>query len=146
MDLLDAVDRQDMTLGAPAMKDELNALETRKAVLAHDIAEAPPAAPRLHPALAELYRKKVAALAEALNANATRAEAAEAIRALSDEIGLVAENGKLESELSGALAGILALASGSKNPGAVSSAGLEQVTLVAGARLGRDRHSLVVAI
>jgi len=59
-----------------------------------------------------------------------RAEAAVAIRALIEEIRLVSENGKLEIELAGDLAGILALSNGSKKP-ASRGDGL-QATLVAG--------------
>jgi site-specific DNA recombinase len=49
------------------------------------------------------------------------------------QIRLVPENGKLEIELAGDLAGIQALASGSKKPAMRGHDGL-QVTLVAGTR------------
>ena len=55
--------------------------------------------PRLHPNLAELYRQKVMNLAEALNDEDTRLEAAECTRQLFEEIRLVPENGKLRVEL-----------------------------------------------
>jgi hypothetical protein len=88
------------------MKDELLALESRKAQLASETRHVPAPAPRLHPKLADIYRDKVSNLNSALNAPATRAEAAHALRALIDEIRLVPENGRLEIELAGDLAGI----------------------------------------
>ena len=116
-------------LRTPAMKDELLALEKRKADLGDTLAE-PPATPiRLHPNLAEIYRDKVARLHEELNRPELRAEAAAAIRGLIEAVRLVPENGRLEIELAGDLAGILALTS--NNPRR-EGRGL-QVTLVAGA-------------
>jgi site-specific DNA recombinase len=114
----------------PAMKDELLALEARKAELAAALEHAPAPAPRLHSRLAEIYRSKVANLQEELNRPELRVEAAEAIRSLVEEIRLVPENGKLEIELAGDLAGILALSCGNKKP--VSREDELQVTLVAG--------------
>jgi hypothetical protein len=114
------------------MKEELLDLEARKVKLAAVLEHAPAPAPRLHPKLAEMYRQKVANLQEGLNRPELRAEAAEAIRSLIQEIRLVPENGRLEIELAGDLAGILALASGGKKP--VSQGDGLQVTLVAGAR------------
>ena len=116
----------------PTMREELLALEARKVELAAALKHAPAPAPRLHRKLAEIYRHKVANLQEELSRPELRAEAAEAIRSLVEEIRLVPENGRLEIELAGDLAGILALASGSKKPVSVRD-GL-QVTLVAGAR------------
>ena len=66
--------------------------------------------PLLHPNLADLYRQKVTKLHEALNDEATRAEAADIIRSLVDEIRLTPVGGDLRVDLKGALAGILALA------------------------------------
>ena len=86
--------------------------------------------PRLHPNLAELYRQKVMNLAEALNDEHTRLEAAECIRELIEEIRLVPEMGSLRVELYGELAALINLANGhprSKGTGV-------QVTLVAGTR------------
>ena len=115
----------------PGMKDELAALEARKTELAAEVKQAPEPAPRLHPRLADVYRDKVERLRESLNAESTRAEAAEALRSLIEEIRLVPEHDHLEIELAGDLAGILALAAGSKKPVTGDRDGL-QVTLVAG--------------
>ena len=125
----------------PTMREELLALEARKVELAAALEHAPAPAPRLHPKLAEIYRHKVANLQEELSRPELRAEAAEAIRSLVEEIRLVPENGRLEIELAGDLAGILALASGSKKPVSVRD-GL-QVTLVAGA-CNHRQHTVCV--
>ncbi len=119
-------------LRTPGMKDELLALDARRTELAATVRQAPDPAPRLHPCLADIYRDKVERLQESLNAETTRVEAAEALRNLIDEIRLVPENGQLQIELTGDLAGILALTAGSKKPAAGGRDGL-QVTLVAGA-------------
>jgi DNA invertase Pin-like site-specific DNA recombinase len=112
----------------PAMRDELASLENRKLELATAVSAAPAKAVRLHPNLAQIYRDKVARLHEELNRPELREEASAAIRSLIEEVRLVPVEGKLEIELAGALAGILALAS--NNPRRTGR-GL-QVTLVAG--------------
>jgi site-specific DNA recombinase len=93
-----------------SVKDEMTALEGRRVELLARLEATPPSMPRLHPNLAELYRQKVTNLAEALNDEHTRLEAAECIRELIDEIRLVPENGKLRVELYGELAALLNLA------------------------------------
>ncbi len=117
--------------GIPALtlKDELMTLETTKTELETRLATAPEPIPRLHPNLAEVYRKKVANLADALNEENTPSEAAEAIRGLIDEIRLVPKDGDLKIELYGELAALIALAN--EHPRGKTSG--VQVTLVAGA-------------
>ena len=117
--------------GIPALtlKDELMTLETTKTELETRLAAAPEPIPRLHPNLAEVYRKKVANLADALNEENTPSEAAEAIRGLIDEIRLVQKDGDLKIELYGELAALIALAN--EHPRGKTSG--VQVTLVAGA-------------
>jgi site-specific DNA recombinase len=119
------------------LKEELLALEARKATLVAEIEHAPPPSPRLHPKLAELYRQRVDRLQEELNRPELRSEAAQALRNLIDEVRLIPENGRLEIELLGDLAGILALSAGSKKARHGNRDGL-QVTLVAGARNHRQ--------
>jgi hypothetical protein len=111
-----------------AVKDEMNTLEAKRVELQAQLEAAPPPMPRLHSNLAELYRQKVMNLAEALNDQHTRLEAAERIRELIEEIRLVPENGKLRVELYGELAALINLANPrSKGTGV-------QITLVAGTR------------
>jgi hypothetical protein len=68
-----------------------------------------PEHPLLHPNLAEVYRRKVAGLHEALADDTTRTEAMELIRSLVEAVILVPDNGKLRVEVRGELAAILAL-------------------------------------
>ncbi len=124
---------------ALALKDEMMDLESRKLELEQMVSKAPAPIPRLHPSLADLYRRKVDDLHDALNREDTRAEAAEAIRALIDEIRLVPEGGELKIELFGELAALVGLAN--KDPQS-DDRGL-QVTLVAGAR--NQLYLLIVA-
>jgi site-specific DNA recombinase len=121
--------------GVPArtLKDELLALEARQEQLEAEMAAAPEGQqPLLHPNLAEIYRQKVAALAEALADEAMRDEAFELIRSLLDRIVLVPESEELRIEIHGELAGILELCQQSKTPGR-SRASAEQIKVVAGA-------------
>jgi site-specific DNA recombinase len=118
-------------LRTPGMKAELLALEARKQDLSAMVKQAPPPSPRLHPKLADLYRQRIEDLHEELNRAELRVEAAQALRGLIDEVRLMPENGRLEIELLGDLAGILALGAGGKQPATANRDGL-QVTLVAG--------------
>jgi site-specific DNA recombinase len=111
-----------------AVRDEMTILEARRVNLVVRLEAAPPPMPRLHPNLAELYRQKVLNLAQALNDEHTRLEAAECIRELIEEIRLYPDNGKLRVELYGELAALINLANEhprSKGTGV-------QITLVAG--------------
>jgi DNA invertase Pin-like site-specific DNA recombinase len=117
-------------LFAASMKAELEELEARKAELVRAAEAAPEVVPRLHPRLADVYRQKVAALQEALNDDALRTEAADALRALIGEIRLIPESGELAVELVGEAAAILALGN-AKRP-REGFTGAPQLTLVAG--------------
>ena len=118
-------------LRTPGMKEELFALEGRKQKLVAEVKHAQPPSPRLHPKLADLYRQRVEHLHEELNRPELRAEAAEALRALIDEVRLIPERGELAIEIRGDLAGILALSADRKKPVTAGRDGL-QATLVAG--------------
>ncbi len=118
---------------ARALKDELLALERRQDELTTLLATAEQPEPLIHPNLAEVYRRKVAALHEALQCDETRLEAAEIIRSLVDEIVLTPEHGELRIDLKGELAGILAMSTDSKKPAAAMRDGFEQIKMVAGA-------------
>jgi hypothetical protein len=100
-----------------AMAEELTALEGRKHEL--EIAVGSIRTPKLlmHPNLADVYRDKVANLHAALDADGMRAEAADILRELIEEVRLVPEHGELQIELRGDLAAILSFAQ-KRNPGA----------------------------
>ncbi|MFQ5928047.1 MAG: recombinase family protein, partial [Terriglobia bacterium] len=120
-------------VSARSLKDEILALEVRQEEMKTLLADAKAPEPLLHPNLAEVYRRKVANLNETLQQEETKAEAAEIIRSLVDEIVLVPENGELRIDLKGELAGILSLASANKKPATHVYDGLEQIKVVAGA-------------
>jgi site-specific DNA recombinase len=115
----------------PTMKDEMLALEARKAILTEETQDQVEEPVLLHPGLADVYRRKVETLTEALNEEGLRTEAAESLRSMIQTIRLIPEDGTLAIELVGELAGLLALTN-EKNPRAGSS-GVGQLTLVAGA-------------
>jgi site-specific DNA recombinase len=102
--------------------------EELKAKLA--AADAPP--PLLHPEIAELYRQKVIALAQALEHPETRTEASEALRGLIDAIVLTPNQGELQIELKGNLAAMLGAAQNAKRSPETGDLSL-QVVMVAGA-------------
>ncbi len=91
------------------MKVKLTSLEQRKAVLAAQLQEPEEAPIALHPGMAGVYRKKVAELTTALNVEGAKTEAAELLRGLLSGIRLIPEGTGLAIELTGELAGIMAL-------------------------------------
>jgi hypothetical protein len=122
-----------------ALKQELVVLEERQLALQQQSTAAEPRVPLIHPNLAEIYRRHVEQLHQALHDPGTRDEAFNLVRSLIEEIRLVPENGRLRVELRGELAGILALSADGKKPGSVSPTGLaEQIKMVAGARNPRQ--------
>ena len=120
--------------GAPArtLNDRIARLEARREELERILADTETAPPVLHPAMAEIYRRKVSDLANALNDAGARAEAAEALRGLVETIELRPEADGYAIFLRGDLAGILQLATAGKKPAALSRDGLSQMALVAG--------------
>ncbi|MBC4019207.1 recombinase family protein, partial [Siccirubricoccus deserti] len=122
--------------GTPAasVRTRLAALEDRKSALEVELAASKVPAPRLHPGLAEVYRERVASLAEALAAE-DGAEAREVVRGLVEEICPVSEAGRLRIEVRGELGVILRLAEGAgigKHLGDVAEALLLQIKMDAG--------------
>ena len=114
---------------ASRVAEELDSLEEKKAELSGKVRQAPVRAPRLHPNLAELYRKKVENLRDVLDDEDTRPEATNILRDLVDEIRLHPGGEALKIELVGDLARILSFAN--ESPRRKKTAGVE-VTLVAG--------------
>jgi hypothetical protein len=75
-------------LRTPGLKQKLDDLELRKAELEREIAGEALPAPRLHPNLAELYRRKVADLGVALEDPTLRDEALGILRGLVERVDL----------------------------------------------------------
>ena len=125
---------------AASLNRELLVLEDAKAELERGLEIQAEPKPLVHPNLAEVYRRKVSALHEALEDEEVKAEAFELIRSLIDTITLTPQSGRLRIDLRGDLAGILNLCSESNKPASDVAGGLEQIKMVAGARNQRCLH------
>lgn len=90
----------------------LQEFEDRKRELEDQLATQPANVVRLHPRLAEVYRAKVADLAEALKDPTRRQEAVQSVRGLIDGGVMHPREKGLEFELIGDIAGMVALAQG----------------------------------
>jgi len=135
--------------GVPAseVKDDLARVAARREELQAMLDGTKEEQVLLHPQMADHYRKQVAKLTAVLNDDENRAEAADIIRSLVERIELTPNgDGKLDIDLFGDLAGILALAANKDGPLDKSDPSVQQVKMVAGARLGRDRHMLITSI
>ncbi len=124
----------------PSMKAKMDGLEAERATLEAQLSALPEPDPvALHPGLSDIYARKVAALAEALNDPASRPEAVDLLRGLIERLVLTpdvdAPNGHVIA-LHGALGAILSLCDGGLSTHANArrvAAGVRQVTMVAGA-------------
>jgi site-specific DNA recombinase len=117
---------------ALAVNTKLKALERQKAGLEDKLTMAPDAEPLLHPALATIYRDKVESLEASLGQPETGREAFELIRGLIDAIILTPADGKLNIELRGDLAGILAMSEAAKAEAFSPKEKALQIKMVAG--------------
>ena len=124
----------------PSMKAKMDTLEAEKASVTAHLRQIPAEDPvAIHPGLADIYAKRVANLAESLNVEDTKAEAADILRGLIDKIILQpdpdAPNGH-KIELYGELGAILSLCDigiGTNAKARSGATGVRQVTVVAGA-------------
>lgn len=93
----------------PSMKARMDDLERQKAEIVACLAQAPADMPDIHPNLADLYRRRVERLSEALNDPDGGRQAAETLRALIGEIVLTPgeKRGEVHATLRGELFGIL---------------------------------------
>ncbi|RWQ04097.1 hypothetical protein [Mesorhizobium sp.] len=97
------------------MKDDLAHITARREELEALIAGRKEEPVLLHPGMAAHYRNQVATLAQTLNRDENRTEAADLLRSLVERIELAPnEQGRLEIDLHGDLAGILMLAQNAK--------------------------------
>jgi hypothetical protein len=120
--------------GVPArtLKNELLALEARQDELRARLTRPEPERTLVHPGLAEIYRRKVAALHEALVDDTTHDEAMELIRSLIEAVVLVPDQGSLKVEVRGELAAILAFGEDREKTGRVDRNIAKQIKMVAG--------------
>ena len=120
----------------PSMKERMLTLEDNKAKLLTVLDTPPPSPLRIHPNIHKIYAQKVGDLAEVLNDDTIKAEAAEIIRGLVDKVVLTPtqDGDDLDAQLHGDLANILAFCdaenSNQKRPG--SNKPGRQVSVVAG--------------
>ncbi|MDP0930222.1 recombinase family protein [Paracoccus onubensis] len=106
----------------PSMKEKMTALEARKFELAEKLANADEPPPLLHPNMATLYAQRIAELSANLQQEGSRAQAAEILRSLIEQVTLVPENGELAIVLRGDLGAILRFTAGRKDPDFLSEA------------------------
>jgi site-specific DNA recombinase len=119
---------------AAEIKDDLARIAARREELEALIEGTTEEPVLLHPNMAAHYRIQVANLAQALTAEENRAEAADLLRSLVDRIELTPnDQGKLEIDLYGDLAGILSVAANKDRPLEASDPSVQQVKVVAGA-------------
>jgi len=103
--LIDAIADGLRTTG---LKAKLEALEEQKARLEAALLETPPPAPRLHPNLAGVYRRKVADLHGALADHQTHDQAFDILRSLIDKVIMHPREDGFEVELVGEIAQMVA--------------------------------------
>ena len=123
--------------GEPAARlaDKLKELERRRLEFERELMTTAAPAPRLHPNVAEVYRRKVEELHSALR-DEDAGPAREVVRGLVEAIVLTPENGRLRVEVRGQLASILRLSGLANKKTPADGPGLlaEQIKMVAGAR------------
>ena len=102
----------------PAMKVRMVALEQQKAEIEARLVSATPELPDVNPNIADVYRRKVVRLADALADTEASQEAAAAIRSLIGDIVLTPgdRRGEINATLRGELMAILEFASGVNAP------------------------------
>jgi hypothetical protein len=127
--------------GEPAARltGKLKELDRRRLELERELETVKAPAPRLHPNIAEVYRRKVEELHEALKAE-DAGPARELVRGLIEAIVLTPENERLRIEVRGELAAILRLSglADAKAPAGGPELLAEQIKMVAGARNHRE--------
>lgn len=97
-----------------ALKARLEELERRKTEIERSLQQTPEPQPLLHPKLAEVYRREVEALRDALHDPATGDEALEFMRGLIESVVMRPKPDGYEIELVGEIANMVALAADSR--------------------------------
>jgi site-specific DNA recombinase len=121
----------------PAIIEALKEAEDRKTALVRDLAEPAPTPLRLHPSLAELYRRRVSDLHAAISDPALKTEANEILRTLIDGIVVSASANGQTIELVGDLAAMVEIAQAGGAPN-------KKAALVGAALSATERRSVKV--
>ncbi|MFD2741625.1 recombinase family protein [Sulfitobacter aestuarii] len=121
-------------LRTPGLLQQLEELEAQKAALEAQLEAPAPDPVRLHPGLAELYRKKVMELSDSLKDEAIRTPALDLLRSLIARVTVQqgSGDGVTVIELEGAIAAMVDQA----QPGGLDRSDHGSVKVVAGARFG----------
>jgi site-specific DNA recombinase len=129
-------------LRTPGLQKRLEELESRRAELEQEItsASAPPI--RLHPSLAQVYRRKVEQLQQALNDPEIRDEAIEVLRSLLESVVIAPADGGLEIEIVGEISHMIEIGmeDGKRKGPVLNESTGRSVKVVAGARNQRYLH------
>jgi site-specific DNA recombinase len=125
----------------PSMKVRLPELERQKIELEARLANAPEALPAVHPGIAEIYRAKIARLAEALADPEAGRQASEAIRSLVGKVVLMpgAKRGQVQAALHGELGAILHLLAQKRN--SLTPGSGVRLSVVAGSYAGAENEN-----
>ena len=100
-------------LRAPGLQQRLDELEARR-VAQQDLATRPTTPVRLHPNLAQVYRRQVERLQEPLNEPEIRDEALQVLRGLVERISIGTTENGLEVEIVGEIAKMVELGTGNQ--------------------------------
>ena len=130
----------------PGLQQRLDELEARRSALEQELAAPAPSPVRLHPNLAQVYRRKVERLHEALADPALRDEALGLLRGLIERVVLhpAGEDGQ-EVEIVGEIVRMVELGRDAKQA-ALDAEAACSVKVVAGARNRRELTPLMAAV
>jgi hypothetical protein len=137
--LIDAISEG---LRAPGLQKRLEELELRRAELEQEIGSASTPSVRLHPNLAQIYRRKIERLQHALNDPEIRDEAIQVLRSLLDRVVIAPAETGFDVEIVGEIAHMIEIGmEGGKKKGPVLNAMMARsVKVVAGTRNQRCLH------
>ena len=129
-------------LRAPGLQKRLEELELRRAELEQEIGSAPTPPVRLHPNLAQIYRRKVEQLQHALNDPEIRDEAIQVLRGLLESVVIAPAETGFEVEIVGEIAHMIEMGmnEGKKKGPVLNERMARSVKVVAGARSQRYLH------
>jgi site-specific DNA recombinase len=122
-------------LRAPDLQERLDELTNRKQKLQAELVREESPLPRIHPNLAEIYRKKVERLQEALQDHATRQEAIEILQQLIEKVTVSWRDDAWNIDLVGEIANMVTLSTDRTGPPAERLR--RSVKVVAGERYQR---------